>query len=127
MDRCLELHHLTLGEDNYHVDFLTDTIATVPLLSTLSTLTLNVGVLDSSFDLGAWSRLRERLTAMVYLSRMLVVIKLFVWDTAIHFRVDKCSEMVISFVCKFFAPVTRVNVMVATPTESLQYIEFGTA
>ncbi len=54
LDLFSALQHLTLGEDNYHVDFFIASISTLPLVTTLSHLVLEIGVMDNHFIWDAW-------------------------------------------------------------------------
>ncbi len=122
LNQFIVLRQLTLGEDSYHLDFLTRSIGTISPMFSLSCLSLEIGIIDNLFHWDAWDRLWDKIGHLFSKPPIIVVVKLFIWDST-H-NVEARESWNISFICKLFSAVPHVEMVIATPTETLEYIKF---
>lgn len=123
LDLFSALQHLTLGEDNYHVDFFVTSISTLPLVTALSHLVLEIGVMDNHFVWDPWCCLREIFIRLLSRSRICVTVKLFIWEMT-WLPTDQEPSLFVQYTTDFFVAMPRVDIVVATPSETLEYIKF---
>ncbi|SJL04144.1 uncharacterized protein ARMOST_07504 [Armillaria ostoyae] len=123
LDLFSVLKHLTLGEDNYHVDFFIALISTLPLVTALSHLVLEIGVMDNNFVWDAWGRLRDIFIHLLSRSSICIMVKFFIWEMA-WLPTDQEPSLFVWSATDFFASMPHVDIVVATPLETLDYIKF---